>query len=840
MGGKRNDRRRVRGIPGRAPAERERRLIRHKEREIRAVILRLRALERDDHVAAVEERDECFREVRRLAVTPKGLVSEEFRRELWPFLLGTDGAACVEQNGHTNIGDKATEAHRDAAQVEKDVERSLWHYDVLQGIRESERRVKRRALTQIILGVLDANHELFYFQGYHDIVSVFLLTLGNSKNTLQAVRNVSETYHREPMRSGFEQVMATTRLLFPLLDAADEVLFQHLHESGVEPFFALPWMITWFAHQLKRFGDVVRLYDVFLVTHPLFSLYVSASVCGPTSISLNPVLLEAREKVLRCERDFGTMHGMLSNLPLSMDVEKVIARALVLFHQLPPEKLRQQSGMDASSVIQNMYFQRPFEYQSWPSLVDPMLKNVPPLPPRRSRDGPNGNYMLGSWPKNDKMRIRDNGQSEKYVRSYRFGSFLYSSTLMMATLSALAVMLMALLLHAYNDFMPIDSYLPSFNVNASVEAHFSDSYYQARALFRSRAEAAGASLFSLPLEHLKDLDLTIDIAVLQGSTDRVLLHISGTHGVEGFAGSAIQVDLLDRAGANPRSSKRKPTVIFVHALNAYGFSQLRRFNEHGVDLNRNWLTREEFQERQARNPNRLGYLDVYELLNPTDLSGIKNWFWVKGIAHLATKGFDAIKQATIGGNYRFPNTLFFGGTELEPSLALLQQFLQEHVDFNAVTKFAMIDIHTGLGPAGVDTLMLGVGSDMSVARSVFTGPVYEDKVVFVHDNENPVSRGYDGVGGFTFDGVAKLLGPQANGNALMVCQEFGTVPGVFILKAMVEENTMYHHNPSPTGRLPYAQKLRDVFYLHQSSSWKSEVLRRGADVYDRLHGYLSS
>ncbi|KAF4043951.1 Rab-GTPase-TBC domain [Phytophthora infestans] len=358
MGSKRHDRRRVRGIPGRALAARERRLIQHKEKQLRVVIIRLRALVRDSSVATVEDRDECFREVRRLAITPKGLVSDEFRRDLWPFLLGIGEAT---HNTRPVTNSDLVEVHRDAAQVEKDVERSLWHYDVLQGIKESERRAKRRALTQIILGALSANDELFYFQGYHDIVSVFLLTLGSSPTTMQAVQNVSETYQREPMRPGFEQVMATTRLLFPLLDAADELLFQHLRASGVEPFFALPWMITWFAHQLKRFGDVKRLFDVFLVTHPLFSLYVSAGV-----------VLEARDKICG-----------------------VIARALVLFHQLPPEQLIKQSDMDAGSV-QNAYFRFPLKFQPWPSVTKPMLKDVPPLP-SRSRDGDKTNYTFGSW-----------------------------------------------------------------------------------------------------------------------------------------------------------------------------------------------------------------------------------------------------------------------------------------------------------------------------------------------------------------------------------------------------------------------------------------------------------
>ncbi|CAH0477296.1 unnamed protein product [Peronospora belbahrii] len=389
MGKKRhtNDRHYVEeGIPGEILVKRERRLIREKENEIRLVVHRLRALKADGYIASDEELDECFCQVRQLAIAPKGLVSNEFRRDLWPFLLGCKDDTCAELNGSRYTRNNSIETRLDAAQVEKDVDRSLWHYDILQGIQESERQDKRRALTQLILGVLDANNELHYFQGYHDIVSVFLLTLGNSKLTLQVVQNISETYQREPMRSGLDQVMATTRLLFPLLDAADELLFQHLHESGVEPFFALPWMITWFAHQLKRFEDVARLYDVFLVTHPLFSLYVSASV-----------LLGSREKILRCERDFGTMHGMLSKLPLSMGIEKVIERALMLFHQLPPAQLRQQSEVELVSLSGLYYFTFPFEYQPWPSVITPVLKEVPPLPPRRARDRGKGGNMLGFW-----------------------------------------------------------------------------------------------------------------------------------------------------------------------------------------------------------------------------------------------------------------------------------------------------------------------------------------------------------------------------------------------------------------------------------------------------------
>lgn len=104
------------------------------------------------------------------------------------------------------------------------------------------------------------------------------------------------------MQPNFDTVLQATRLLFPLLESQDEELYAKLQDAGVcpykatmlrcvantdvrmilldkvEPFFAMPWMITWFAHQLSRFQDVARLYDVFLVSHPLFCLYVSAAV----------------------------------------------------------------------------------------------------------------------------------------------------------------------------------------------------------------------------------------------------------------------------------------------------------------------------------------------------------------------------------------------------------------------------------------------------------------------------------------------------------------------------------------------------------------------------------
>ena len=46
----------------------------------------------------------------------------------------------------------------------------------------------------------------------------------------------------------------------------------------VQPYFALPWVLTWFAHSVRQFDVVCSLYEAFLSAHPFYSLYVTAAV----------------------------------------------------------------------------------------------------------------------------------------------------------------------------------------------------------------------------------------------------------------------------------------------------------------------------------------------------------------------------------------------------------------------------------------------------------------------------------------------------------------------------------------------------------------------------------
>jgi hypothetical protein len=62
------------------------------------------------------------------------------------------------------------------------------------------------------------------------------------------------------------------------------------------------------------------------------------------------------------------------------------------------------------------------------------------------------------------------------------------------------------------------------------------------------------------------------------------------------------------------------TLVFIHAVNPYGFHHDRRVNEDNIDINRNFLTPEEFEMAWSRDPNFAGYVDADPFFNPEHMS----------------------------------------------------------------------------------------------------------------------------------------------------------------------------------------------------------------------------
>jgi len=227
---------------------------------------------------------------------------------------------------------------------------------------------------------------------------------------------------------------------------------------------------------------------------------------------------------------------------------------------------------------------------------------------------------------------------------------------------------------------------------------FASDYFLAREAFRQAAGNAGSVLFALPLNEPgpHGEELTIDIAWLGSKQpSQVLLHLSGVHGVEGFVGSAIQCRVL----ANPPSLPDDHAIVFVHVVNPWGMAWLRRTNENNVDLNRNFLTSDE-PYRGAPD----GYVQLDSLLNPKRVPRMLDLFYSRCLFSIMRFGFANLKEAIASGQYEYPQGLFFGGTQLEPSARLLSDWLREHL--TCAERIAAIDIHSGLGKSGEAVLFV--------------------------------------------------------------------------------------------------------------------------------------
>ncbi len=221
-------------------------------------------------------------------------------------------------------------------------------------------------------------------------------------------------------------------------------------------------------------------------------------------------------------------------------------------------------------------------------------------------------------------------------------------------------------------------------------AAFSDTYTTARDRFVEAARNAGAELQSYVNPNAKGPagePLSLDTAWF-GPKDAsaVLVNTCGTHGAEGFAGSAAQLDWIERGG--PSSLARGVAVLLIHAVNPFGFAWCLRGTENNVDLNRNWL------DHAAPHPENPLYEQIHPLLCPKRIDEkAVNRLLNEGARLIAKHGLWSIEDAISRGQYTHPDGFHFGGLSLEWSTITLQTIVE--TELAQTQQVAFIDWHTG-------------------------------------------------------------------------------------------------------------------------------------------------
>jgi len=342
----------------------------------------------------------------------------------------------------------------------------------------------------------------------------------------------------------------------------------------------------------------------------------------------------------------------------------------------------------------------------------------------------------------------------------------------------------------------------------SFDSHFSPDYFSARTRFRESAASRGARLQGLPMtaKGPNAEKLTIDIAWFGSeSPRRLLLHSSGLHGIEGFAGSAVQLQLLDNVPAlSPDAA-----LVIVHILNPYGMSWLRRVNENNVDLNRNFRPEGSYDGAPAT------YANLDAFLNPRSRPSY-DFFFSKAACYVFRYGLTPVKQSVAGGQYEFPHGLFFGGKQLEEGPRIYEAFLKERAALSQ--KAMVIDVHTGLGEFAEDSLLVE-SDDYARLRNIFG-----ERVTALDPTEGSAYRIEGGLQSMIFRVFFKT-------RPTFVGQEFGTYNNIKVLHALREENRWHHYGDGNLNH-PTKHTLKETF-CPDNESWRETVLKRGREVVER-------
>ena len=262
-------------------------------------------------------------------------------------------------------------------------------------------------------------------------------------------------------------------------------------------------------------------------------------------------------------------------------------------------------------------------------------------------------------------------------------------------------------------------------------------------------------------------------------------------------------------------------------------------NENNVDLNRNYLTKEQFNAKSQEDPNRFQYMDFNLLLNPhpDNLVWYYDLYWFRVLYNVFRYGFTSLKRTLVSGTYSQSAGLSYGGMQLQPSFIAVEKFLSKSLQLDLIKRVAIIDVHTGLGRSGEDTLILDRCTNPQVAKVAFDlKETFIEKMAYLGAKGfSDVVAGYEEVYGSVPAGVAKLF-PTAT--VVGLCQEFGTVPATMVFQALRWEQAMTRYAFS--DRKKASEYLKEMFYLSRHEVWQEKVTEQGVAVFTEMNRWLNT
>jgi hypothetical protein len=355
---------------------------------------------------------------------------------------------------------------------------------------------------------------------------------------------------------------------------------------------------------------------------------------------------------------------------------------------------------------------------------------------------------------------------------------------------------------------------------------YAASYREARDHFLRAARRAGAKhqAYCHPTERGPAGEpLFLDVSVLgPGKASQVLVVGCGTHGIEGYSGSAAQCAWLRGRPRLPRDT----AVVFFHAQNPWGFAHKTRVTEENVDLNRNFI---DFSKPLPANP---GYAELHPRIV------IQNWD-IMSVAAIFDRldafrervGEKAFSDAFNGGQYTHPDGIFYGGAQPQWANSAFREAVGTHLGH--ARRVAYMDLHAGIGPWG-EHIYLCFHPEGSPARERARA-WWGERAVNLQGVTHKALATYNGT---IIDALAAML-PSAEVTTIVV--EFGTLPRREMQRASMAQRWLrFEGRRDPVLAAKVRREYEAAFYP-ADAAWRGGVLEQSRDFIDRgVKGISSS
>lgn len=301
--------------------------------------------------------------------------------------------------------------------------------------------------------------------------------------------------------------------------------------------------------------------------------------------------------------------------------------------------------------------------------------------------------------------------------------------------------------------------------------------------------------------------------------EQVLVLISATHGVEGFAGSGVQVDLFRRLSSGQVELPDNLAVLAIHGLNPWGFHFLHRCDHEGIDVNRNFI---QFGEEVVENA---GYERLMPLLDTADARQ-RNRTLNERRQEMGDRAFE---MALTGGQYTDPFGPFYGGKTISFSRQVIESLIADH-DL-ASRRLAVIDVHTGLGPYGHGEVISDHPHNSGGHQTARHW--YGESCTSPEEGTSSSVPKH----GLVDYGWHRIMGP----GSCFVTLEFGTLGNQASFNALLQDAWVIKHSDEldEEALSEHAQQIRAQFYP-DDDYWREAVIMRGRQVIQQALNGLAT